>query len=597
MNFFEKYKQIILVITAAGFLLVIFVFADRLPLSKLETKNYLAQIMAVETDLLKAWQRSKGLQNTLAYNSVGKEVILLQRMLSQDPGIYPEQKITGYYGNLTRQAVVRFQKKYNLPQTGIVDTATRNKLNEIFLSFLCPEPTVIYSDLSLKKITKNSEKLPNDYVPPSLENISDKVKTLGIICLRKDVVPYLIQMFNDAQKDGVHLAVTSGYRKPEIQKWLYDFWLSVHGPAALDEIAEPGRSEHQLGTTVDLTDSSIGYAGVDNRFARSDGGRWLSQNAHRYGFTMSYPKGKEKITGYQYEPWHWRFVGVDIATLLYNQGLTFNESPFDTQRRPFPRSGIKNGLKVSAIATLSVFVDANGKERVLIEKNKEMRLPIASITKLMTALVASDIYKADDKVVINESALRIKGVSGNYVAGDTLFFRDALHALLLGSHNEVAVAIAERTGVDAFVRRMNEKATALGLNDTYYFNVAGTDPNIGSEDINYSSATDTYKLLKYIFENRSDIFSILQKSEYQLNDVNGLPKTLLKNTNKLLANPDTALRVLGGKTGDTPRAKSNLAIVSESPTKGYIISVIIGSDDNFGDMEKLLEYIRDSFVW
>lgn len=596
MIFFENHKQIILAITAIGFLLVIFVFADKLPLSKLDTKNYLAQIMAVETDLLKAWQQSKGLQNTLAYNSVGNDVVLLQKMLSQDPDIYPEQKLTGYYGDLTRQAVFRFQKEYGLLQTRVVDIATKDKLNEVFLSFLCPEQTAIYPEFSLKKVTKQFP-LPKDYVPPSLENISNKVKTIGIACLRQDVASYLIQMFNDAQKDNVYLAVTSGYRKVEIQKYLYGFWLSVHGLSALDEIAEPGKSEHQLGTTIDLTDSSIGYAGVDGRFAKSDGGRWLMQNAHKYGFTMSYPKGKEKNTGYQYEPWHWRFVGADIATSLYNQDLAFSETAFGTQEKPYPRSDTRNGLKISAAATLSVFVSADGTEHTLIEKNKETRLPIASITKLMVALVASDMYKADDKVVIDKSALQIKGASGNYVAGDTLFFRDATHALLLGSHNEVAVAMAERVGVGVFVRRMNEKAAALGLNNTHYFNAAGVDPDVGSEDINYSSATDTYTLLKYIFENRAGIFSVLQKNEYQLNDVNGVLKATLQNTNRFIANQNTALRVLGGKTGDTPKAKLNLAIVSEAPSKGRIISVVIGSNDNFGDMEELLKYVMNSFAW
>lgn len=517
-------------------------------------------------------------------------------MLSQDPDIYPEKKVTGYYGNLTKQAVFRFQKKYGLPQTGIVDATTKDKLNEIFLSFLCPEQTEIYPEFFLRKVNKQLS-LPENYIPPSLENISNKVKTIGIVCLRREVVPYLIQMFNDAQKDGVYLAVTSGYRKPEIQKYLYDYWLRIEGISALDEVAEPGKSEHQLGTAIDLTDASIGYAGVDNRFANSDGGRWLAKNAHKYGFTMSYPKGKEKNTGYKYEPWHWRFVGIDIATSLYNQGLAFNESTFDIQKKPSPRSDIKNGLKISADAVLSVFVDADGTEHILIEKNKETRLPIASITKLMTAFVASDIYKDDDKIVIDEDSLHIKGSSGNYVAGDTLFFRDAMHALLLASHNEVAAAMAKQVGENVFVQRMNEKAKALGLKDTHYFNVAGVDPDIGSEDINYSSAVDTYKLLKYIFENRVDIFSILQKNEYQLNDTNGTLKAILQNTNRFIANYNTVLRVLGGKTGNTPKAKSNLVIVSEAPSRGFIISVVIGSNDNFEDMEKLLKYVTNSFVW
>ncbi|MBT9169294.1 MAG: putative carboxypeptidase YodJ [Syntrophomonadaceae bacterium] len=584
------------IIAGVGFLSIVILLANKIPNLAFDRSNQLAQIIAVETELLKQWQQSKGLRNTLAYNSIGSDVSLLQRMLSQDRGIYPERKITGYYGNLTKDAVIRFQNEYNLSQTGVVDELTKNKLNEVFLQFLCPEQTTIYPEFFLRKIDRQSP-LPTDYIPPSLEDISTKVKTIGIACVRKDMVQSLTEMFRGAEKDSVYLAITSGYRKPEIQKYLYDFWLRVQGPSALDEIAKPGASEHQLGTTVDFTDESIGYAGVDDRFGNSDGGKWLIANARKYGFVMSYPKGKEKVTGYKYEPWHWRFVGVDIATALYNQNLTFNESSFDAQKKPYPRNDVKKGLVLSASAAISVFTDVNGEEHTLIGKNKERRLPIASLTKLMVALVAADLYKQSDIVTINESALEGKGISGHYVAGDSFLFRDALHALLIGSHNEITNAMADRIGIDAFVQRMNDKARALNLDNTHFFNVTGLDPKIESEEINYSTASDISKLLKYIFENRVDIFSILEKSEYDLADINGLPKMTIKTTNELITNKDTPLQVLGGKTGETPWAKSNLAIVSSAPTKGRIVSVVIGSENHFSDMRELLKYVKSSFVW
>ncbi len=312
---------------------------------------------------------------------------------------------------------------------------------------------------------------------------------------------------------------------------------------------------------------------------------------------MSYPKGKEKITGYKYEPWHWRFVGVDIATALYNQNLTFNESSFDVQKKPYPRSDVKKGLNLSANAAISVFTDVNGKEHTLIEKNKERRLPIASLIKLMVALVASDIYRSNDVVVISDNSLNIKGVSGNYIVGDSFYFQDALHALLIGSHNEIATAMAERIGIESFVEQMNKKAKELNLDNTFFVNVTGLDPEKGSERINYSTASDIAKLLKYIFENRSDIFSILSKSEYALTDTKNLPKTTIKTTNGLITGQNVALQVLGGKTGETPRAKLNLAIVSDAPARGRIVSVVIGSENHFLDMRELLKYVKDSFIW
>ena len=323
----RRNRRIITTIAGAGLLIAVVAVLPAVVGPVLNPDNQLAQIIHVETKLLRQWQLSQGLKNTIGYNAVGSDVALLQRMLSQDPGIYPEQQVTGYYGMLTREAVVRFQSEYHLPQTGVVGPATKSKLNEVFLHHLCPEPTTIYSDYLHKKVARRPV-LPADYVPPQLEEISAKVKTVGIMCLRKDVVPSLVALFSDAKQNGIHLLVTSAYRKPEIQKDLYDFWVQEEGDRAFDEIAEPGASEHQLGTTVDLTDASIGYAGVDQRFGESVGGKWLMENAHNYGFTMSYPEGKEGVTGYAYEPWHWRYVGVKIATKLREEGLTLNESSY-----------------------------------------------------------------------------------------------------------------------------------------------------------------------------------------------------------------------------------------------------------------------------
>ncbi len=306
-------------------LVVFFILLPSIKLHILSFVNYnqLAQIIAIETELLRKWQNNGSLKNNLAYNARGDDVRLLQRMLSQDSIAYPEKKISGYYGDLTLGAVKKFQKEYGLKETGIVDTATRNKLNQIFFSHLCPEPVAIYPEFMMKKISASSP-LPLDYVPPLLVDISAKVNTVGIICLQRDVMPHVVRMFTDAKNDSVEFMITSGYRKPEIQKYIYDFWIKTDGDRAINEVAKPGMSEHQLGTTIDITDSSINFAGVDNRFGNSDGGKWLQANAYKYGFIMSYPYGKQSITGFTYEPWHWRFVGIEMATQLMDQDLTYS---------------------------------------------------------------------------------------------------------------------------------------------------------------------------------------------------------------------------------------------------------------------------------
>ena len=264
---------------------------------------------------------------------------------------------------------------------------------------------------------------------------------------------------------------------------------------------------------------------------------------------------------------------------------------------PIPKSTTQAGLSLSAGAAISVFVDSSGNEYVLLEKDKDIRLPIASVTKLMTALVASEIFSPDEAITLSENAVAVKGASGKYIAGDSFVVKDATHALLISSHNEIAVAMAEKIGTSEFVRRMNEKAEKLGLENTHFINPVGVDPDPGSEDINYSTASDIYKLLRYIFENRADIFSILEKSSYEFTDITGVHKITIVTTNKLLDDSEVALDVLGGKTGETPLAKQNLAVVSVAPSRGRVISVVLGSEDSFGEIREILGYIEESFVW
>jgi len=576
-------------------IVVIVFLSSKLPMLSFDNHNQLAQIIAIETELLKKWSQNGSLKNNLAYNAEGSDVVLLQRMLSQDSVAYPEKKITGYYGDLTLSAVRSFQREYGLAQSGVVDTATRKKLNEIFLSHLCPEPVSVYPDFLMKKVRTNTP-VPSDYVSPLLKDISAKVKTVGIVCLRSDVLPYVVQMFADAERDGVELMITSGYRKPEIQKYLYDFWIQVEGDKAINEIAEPGLSEHQLGTAIDLTDSSINFAGVDDRFADSKGGKWLQANAYKYGFTMSFPEGKQNITGFTYEPWHWRYIGVSAATTLREAGITYNESNFDMDGFPSTKENAR-GLTLSANAFLSVSVGSDGSEKVLIKKNDNRQLPLASITKLMVALVASERYKDDDIVCISENSLKIKGLSGIYHAGDCFLFSESLRALLLASHNEIASSLAEQIGVSEFVSAMNQKARTIGLSNTVFVNATGLDPVAGSDEINRSTVSDVYKFMKFVQVNRPELLSITAQKDYNLFDINKNLIATIINTNKLLEQQSVPFHILGGKTGETPRAKQNLAIVSDSPCGGKIFTVVLGSQDRLGDMQNLLWYVNDSYQW
>ena len=170
--------------------------------------------------------------------------------------------------------------------------------------------------------------LPANYVPKDLvepkvrfssETHDDKRK------MRKMAAKALEKMFHAAEKKNVILCGVSGYRSYERQKSIYNRNVALHGKKATDALsAKPGSSEHQTGLTIDVSASSVSYL-LTQRFADTKEGKWLAKNAHKYGYIVRYPKGKAKITGYSFEPWHIRFVGVTVATYLYKNKLTLEE--------------------------------------------------------------------------------------------------------------------------------------------------------------------------------------------------------------------------------------------------------------------------------
>lgn len=137
--------------------------------------------------------------------------------------------------------------------------------------------------------------------------------------IHEKVLPYLTRLMDEAQRDGVDLSVISSYRSYENQTDLKSHYTVVYGAGTANQFsADQGYSEHQLGTTVDFTTESIN--GSLEGFEETDGYTWLKENAHTFGFTLSYP---EDNGYYIFEPWHWRYVGQDLATKLYKENLHF----------------------------------------------------------------------------------------------------------------------------------------------------------------------------------------------------------------------------------------------------------------------------------
>lgn len=144
--------------------------------------------------------------------------------------------------------------------------------------------------------------------------------------LRQEAAEALDKMTEAAlEATGTQLYLRSGYRSYETQQYLFNSRASQRGEAAANRsTARPGQSEHQTGLAADLTSPKVNRQ-INQRFGETKEGQWLKDHAHEYGFILRYPLGKESITGYIYEPWHFRYLGNNLAQRLYETGMTMEE--------------------------------------------------------------------------------------------------------------------------------------------------------------------------------------------------------------------------------------------------------------------------------
>lgn len=183
---------------------------------------------------------------------------------------------------------------------------------------------------TLDKLSKTDEELlqkyskvyflNENYIPSDLKQIDNEYVLPGkdVAFFHGDAISFLEDMIEDAADDDIELKVVSAYRSFDLQESLKGQFTQLYGSGANTFSADQGYSEHQLGTTVDLTDPET--AGTYTSFAETDEYQWLLRNAHRYGFTLSYPEGNDF---YIFEPWHWRFVGRDLADDLRDDKAHF----------------------------------------------------------------------------------------------------------------------------------------------------------------------------------------------------------------------------------------------------------------------------------
>lgn len=165
--------------------------------------------------------------------------------------------------------------------------------------------------------------LDSNYVPEGLVNISSKYNGLGVDAKALPVVKEAFEkMASDITKENMIIKVRTSYRSYATQKDLYNSYLKNKTTAMVDlTAARPGYSEHQTGLALDVQAEDSNYTSFENTKEY----KWMLKNAYKYGFILRYPENKTNITGYNFESWHYRYVGIDVATYIYENNITFEE--------------------------------------------------------------------------------------------------------------------------------------------------------------------------------------------------------------------------------------------------------------------------------
>lgn len=185
-----------------------------------------------------------------------------------------------------------------------------------------------YEDIVETDMTKDTAILVNkfhsinDYAPEDLESVSLQFSYAGH-SVRKEVNDAYNDMANQAKKEGIQLIVSSSYRSFERQEQIYkEFYYSKGQTYADNYAARAGHSEHQTGLVLDIFSPD---GTTTATFENTDAYNWLLNNSYKYGFILRYPKDKTYLTGYEYESWHYRYLGKELATKVYNEGITYDE--------------------------------------------------------------------------------------------------------------------------------------------------------------------------------------------------------------------------------------------------------------------------------
>lgn len=186
-----------------------------------------------------------------------------------------------------------------------------------------------YENMEVTDTSKGNNMLVNKYNALSKDYEVEDLKTISKTYsygdnkkLNKEAYDAFISLAEDAKKERYTILIVSSYRTYQDQEDVWKDYKASFGTKKADAYAaRAGSSEHETGLAIDVAD----YNDKNDKFEATESFKWMQTNAHKYGYILRYPKDKENITGYSYEAWHYRYVGIDTATKVYNEGITYDE--------------------------------------------------------------------------------------------------------------------------------------------------------------------------------------------------------------------------------------------------------------------------------
>lgn len=296
-------------------------------------------------------------------------------------------------------------------------------------------------------------------------------------------------------------------------------------------------------------------------------------------------------------------AGLVIVSVLFvtdsskEKGLANTEPAFDSSQAYLLPVSEPSYFPIYDSRTEKPVIDAKAglvydtrSGRFLFSKNPRVKLPIASLTKILSSIVVLENFDIKETVVIPKEVLKVDDEKQSLYFGEEITVQNLLKLMLIESSNDAAYALAwyANSRDINFVDKMNEKAQLLNMNDSHFLDPAGLN------DDAYSTSEDLIKLVKYTFKYDS-IWNILTEKNIIVKSVDGKIEHKVESTDQLLGIiPD----IFGGKTGNTDGASGCMILVVDIPGKNdKIISVVLGSQDRFGDTKKLVDWVKSAYRW